>query len=171
MTGFITDGSSDYSNDQWCIWVISSPGSAISISFSDFSLESCCDYVFINSCCDVNTTSCGCPTELARLGGQSVSSSMSWTSTTGYMWIYFATDGSVVYPGFEGYWQVAGSCVPCEAGTYKEAAGDAACSSCPSGTPPTPPPSLPFLATTVRRYVLGGCRCPFFVFDLSDACL
>ena len=126
QSGSIADGSGSwsYSNGEDCSWVISSVGdSSISISFSQFETESSSDRVVIYSCSSSDgATSCKSSSELASLSGSSISSSRSWTSTTGYMRVRFTSDSSVTYAGFVGNW---------DTGT---------CSLCPAGKPHSPPP-------------------------------
>ena len=123
QSGSITDGSGSYSNGADCSWVISSVGSIISISFSQFETESSDDRVVIYSCSSSNSaTSCESSSELASLSGSSISSSRSWSSTTGYMRVRFTSDSSRTYAVFVGNWNM---------GT---------CSECPAGKPPSPPP-------------------------------
>ena len=124
-SGSITDGSGSYSNGEDCSWVISSVGSSISISFSQFETESSSDRVVIYSCSSSDSaTSCESSSELASLSGRSISSSRRWTSTTGYMRVRFTSDSSVTYAGFVGSWTT---------GT---------CSLCPAGKPLSPPPRV-----------------------------
>ena len=105
LSGSITDGSGSYSNGEDCSWVISSVGSSISISFSQFETESSSDRVVIYSCSSSDSaTSCESSSELASLSGSSISSSRSWTSTTGYMRVRFTSDSSGTYAGFVGNW-------------------------------------------------------------------
>ena len=124
QSGSITDGSGSYSNGADCSWVISSVGSSISISFSQFETESSSDRVVIYSCSSSDgATSCKSSSELASLSGSSILSSLSWTSTTGYMLVRFTSDSSVTYAGFVGNWHVGNLC-----------------SLCPAGKPPSLPP-------------------------------
>ena len=124
QSGSITDGSGSYSNGADCSWVISSVGSSISISFSQFETESSSDRVVIYSCSSSDSaTSCKSSSELASLSGSRISSSRSWTSTTGYMRVRFTSDSSVTYAGFVGNWNMN------------------KCSLCPAGKPLSPPPS------------------------------
>ena len=105
QSGSITDGSGSYSNGVDCSWVIRSVGSSISISFSQFETESSSDRVVIYSCSSSDgATSCESSSELASLSGSSISSSRSWTSTTGYMRVRFTSDSSGTYAGFVGSW-------------------------------------------------------------------
>ena len=110
-SGSLTDGSGSYGNDEDCSWVITASGGSISISFPSFSTESGYDYVYVYSCeSSSGATSCGSSSELAKLSGSSVSSSSSWTSTSGIMRVRFTSDGSTTRSGFEGQWQVGGGC-------------------------------------------------------------
>jgi len=116
QSGSITDGSGSYSNGADCSWVISSVGSSISISFSQFETESSSDRVVIYSCSSSDgATSCKSSSELASLSGRSISSSRSWTSTTGYMRVRFTSDSSGTGAGFVGNWDT-GTCSLCPAG-------------------------------------------------------
>ena len=117
QSGSITDGSGSYSDGEDCSWVISSVGSSISISFSQFQTEECCDKVVIYSCSSSNSsTSCVSSSELASLSGSSISSSRSWTSTTGYMRVRFTSDSSGTLAGFVGNWATSASEVGTAAG-------------------------------------------------------
>ena len=141
QSGSITDGSGSYSNGADCSWVISSVGSIISISFSQFETESSDDRVVIYSCSSSNSaTSCESSSELASLSGSSISSSRSWSSTTGYMRVRFTSDSSSTYAGFVGNWNmdtVACSGSLCAAGTYgpvgSTSLAAATCAPCPAG--------------------------------------
>ena len=138
QSGSITDGSGSYSNYEDCSWVISSVGSSISISFSQFETESSSDRVVIYSCSSSNSaTSCESSSELASLSGSSISSSLSWTSTTGYMCVRFTSDSSITGAGFVGNWNVF------------------PCSLCPAGKPPSPPNHTPAGCHGVTRAVNG----------------
>jgi hypothetical protein len=98
-TGTITDGSGadNYINNQSCSWLIqptgSSAGDSITLSFSSFELESCCDYVRVYDGTDDTGTLLG------SFNGTTVPSDV--TATSGAMYVTFTTDGSVVYGGFE----------------------------------------------------------------------
>ena len=116
QSGSITDGSGSYSNGADCSWVIRSVGSSISISFSQFETESSSDRVVIYSCSSSDgATSCKSSSELASLSGSSISSSLIWTSTTGYMRVRFTSDSSGTGAGFVGNWDT-GKCSLCPAG-------------------------------------------------------
>ena len=131
LSGSITDGSGSYSNGADCSWVISSVGSSISISFSQFETESSSDRVVIYSCSSSDgATSCKSSSELASLSGRSISSSRSWTSTTGYMRVRFTSSlysSSVTYAGFVGNWNTDTTCSLCPAGKYQATAGKHTC--------------------------------------------
>ena len=131
QSGSITDGSGSYSNGADCSWVIRSVGSSISISFSLFETESSSDRLVIYSCSSSDgATSCEFSSELASLSGSSISSSRSWTSTTGYMRVRFTSDSSVTYAGFVGNWDT----------DYTGLLLIKLCSLCPAGKPLSPPP-------------------------------
>ncbi len=136
LSGSITDGSGSYSNGADCSWVISSVGSSISISFSQFETESSSDRVVIYSCSSSDSaTSCESNSELASLSGRSISSSRSWTSTTGYMRVWFTSDSSGTYAGFVGSWASVPNraiCSKCPKGKYS-GRGSTACTNCPQG--------------------------------------
>ena len=131
QSGSITDGSGSYSNGADCSWVISSVGSSISISFSQFETESSSDRVVIYSCSSSDSaTSCKSSSELASLSGSRISSSRSWTSTTGYMRVRFTSDSSGTYAGFVGNWDTDST------GLFVRKF----CSLCPAGKPSSSPP-------------------------------
>jgi len=150
QSGSITDGSGSYSNGEDCSWVISSVGrSIISISFSQFETESGSDKVVIYSC---SSSSCESSSELARISGSSISSSMNWKSTTGYMRVRFTSDSSVTYAGFIGNWTAwnkaidgfvgnwsTETCVLCPVGKSSAVVGannDTTCALCGAGAYP-----------------------------------
>jgi hypothetical protein len=100
-SGIISDGSADYANNANCSWLIASTGGLISLSFSSFNTESGYDTVTVNRC---TSSSCGTVTQVAKLSGSSVSPSTIYTSSTGYMQVVFASDGSVTASGFVASW-------------------------------------------------------------------
>ena len=99
--GTISDGSSsssDYANGMACSWTLQCPtGQTVSLLFSRFNTESCCDHVGVY---DGSSTS---STRLAYLSGSTVPSS-SFLSTERSMHIAFSTDGSVIRTGWGGSW-------------------------------------------------------------------
>jgi hypothetical protein len=103
VVGTFTDGSgsSDYPNNADCSWIIAPNGAwMVSITFTDFSSESSYDYVNVWKCTD---SSCSYGQQLGTLTG-SYSTKQSFTSSTGYIYVYFHSDSSVVYPGFSAKW-------------------------------------------------------------------
>ncbi len=89
------DGS--YKNSENCSFLID-PGCATSITltFSSFYLESCCDYLTVYD----GSNSSG--TQLLRANGSILPKSV--TASSGKMFITFTSDGSVTYPGFQATW-------------------------------------------------------------------
>jgi len=131
-SGTISDGTSDYSNNANCVWLIAADdvNILISLSFSSFNTESGWDYVTVNSCV---TSSCSSVDLVARLSGSSVNSGTTYTSSTGYLQLVFTSDSSVTGSGFVAQWSTeARSCTACAAGTYKAGQGNAPCMSCPA---------------------------------------
>jgi hypothetical protein len=110
-SGTISDGTSDYTNNANCNWLIASSG-LISLSFSSFNTESGYDVVTINRC----TSSSSCVEQVASLSGSSVSLSTIYTSSTGYMQVVFTSDGSVLRSGFVASWSVPSTSCTCNAG-------------------------------------------------------
>ena len=95
-TGTVSDGDGSYSNSQACSWTIST-GSAITLSFSQFSTERGYDYVKVYD----GTSNSGAV--LGSFHGSSVPSAV--TARSGSMFVEFTSDGSVVNPGFVATWQ------------------------------------------------------------------
>ena len=94
-SGSFSDGSgaSSYNNNADCKWLIQPSGAtSITLSFSSFALETCCDYVRIY---DGTTTSAPL---LGSFNGTSLPPSI--TSTGGDMLVHFTTDGSVTAAGW-----------------------------------------------------------------------
>ncbi|PCJ79766.1 MAG: hypothetical protein COA57_15385, partial [Flavobacteriales bacterium] len=86
-----------YTNNENCSLLIN-PGCATSITltFNSFWLESCCDYVRVYD----GTSTSG--TLLLQANGTTIPSPV--TATSGAMYIWFTSDGSVVYSGFDVTW-------------------------------------------------------------------
>ena len=122
------DGSR-YGNYESCTWVIS--GTGPSITFSAFSTESCCDYVYVEECYD--SACSGGATRLAKLSG-SASSGLTYQSATNHLRVRFTSDRSTTYSGFQAEWNVVDVCSACEVGTYKTAVGSGDCLACPANT-------------------------------------
>jgi hypothetical protein len=102
-SGTFSDGSgpADYSSGANCKWIISPTNAVqITITFRQLSIESGFDFVRIYECTDAN---CGRAQLLAELSG-TYALSQSITSSTGYMAIWFTSDGSFTGPGFSASW-------------------------------------------------------------------
>jgi hypothetical protein len=136
-------------NNEVMSAIISSPG-AISLAFTDFSTEGCCDYVTVSSC---NTPS-SCVHQLGSYSGNKIPSQV--TSNTGIMRIDWRSDSSVMSIGWTAVWTYLGehydchlnhqidrparcyccisfsvaagasTCTTCQAGSYSSASGEAA---------------------------------------------
>ena len=111
---FNTTSSGNYKNNQECLWMISAPNEGtIALSFYSFNTESGDDLVSIYRCSDMlclNAYDYGKsqfvnPTYV--LSGNTISSSTTYTSDTGYMFIVFESDADGRRDGFEAGWWVA----------------------------------------------------------------
>ncbi|WP_375583664.1 MBG domain-containing protein [Cyclobacterium xiamenense] len=96
-SGSFSDGSVDgnYINNQSCSWLIEPTNTNpfnIELSFSEFELQTCCDYVRI-----YDGTSDEAPL-LGEFNGTDLPDAV--RSTGRSMYVTFSTDGSVVYDGF-----------------------------------------------------------------------
>ena len=104
-SGSISDGPSNYDNNEDCEWTIAteSANASIWLSFSSFNTESGYDFVKIYSCL---TSSCMSKEQVARLSGDALitSGNTTYTSSTGYMHVVFETDFSVIGSGFVAQW-------------------------------------------------------------------
>ena len=100
--GSFSDGSGTlyYRNDMNCKWMIAPTGATqITLSFSDFDTESCCDFVRVWQC---GNTDCSSSRRLlATLSG---SSRTRVVSQTGFMLVQLITDASVTGSGFAATW-------------------------------------------------------------------
>jgi PKD repeat protein len=110
LTGTLYDSGgpfSTYQNGENCSLLIS-PGcqATITLVFSQFQTESCCDPISI-----YNGTSTSAPL-LGTYAGSSLPPTL--VATSGNMFIYWSTDGSVVYNGFAATWTaiVSGTIAP-----------------------------------------------------------
>ncbi len=102
-SGTLSDGSGSgyYPNQAVCKWIIAPVGaSTITITLTELSTESCCDFVTVSACFDVN---CQSRQQLTRQSG-SLSTQQSFTTTSGFAMVEFTTDGSVVGGGFAASW-------------------------------------------------------------------
>ena len=94
-------GSANYPDNAVCEWVLSPAGAAqVTVTFTSFITEACCDSVRVYSCA---SSACTNNSILGTLQG-SIANGRSFTSLTGYMLISFTTDGSVVYDGFSAFY-------------------------------------------------------------------
>ena len=133
-SGTISVGTSEYVDNMNCHWLIVSKGS-ISLLFSSFDTEHCCDFVTINRC---TTSSCSTVEQVVKLSGSGGVGSI-YTSSTGYMQVLFKTDGSMRGSGFVATWSITyqDTCTDCGAGTYSTAVGssvNSTCIACPSNS-------------------------------------
>lgn len=104
-TGNFTDGSgsNNYSDYQDCAWRIQPPGAgSITLSFSAFATESCCDAVYIYDGADVNAPL------IASFAGTSIPPNV--TSSGGVMYVRFVTDYSVTYSGWAASYTCSSGC-------------------------------------------------------------
>jgi hypothetical protein len=101
--GTLSDGSGSayYPDSAACQWVIAPTGaSQIYITFTEFSTESCCDFVRVYSC--VNSQ-CVTAQEVQVLSG-TYSTGQVVTVASGYALVQFTSDGSVTSSGFTATW-------------------------------------------------------------------
>ena len=103
-TGSLSDGSGSalYGNNANCKWIIAPPGaSEVTITFTEFSTESCCDFVRVWQCTDLLCSSTGPP--ITSLQGN-YGGPKRYTASTGYMMVQFTTDSSITSSGFSATW-------------------------------------------------------------------
>ncbi|OFX22987.1 MAG: hypothetical protein A2033_13230 [Bacteroidetes bacterium GWA2_31_9] len=100
QTGIIYDSggpSGDYQNGENCSFLISIPcASSITLSFSSFYTESCCDDLYIYD----GTSSSS--TLIYSAAGSTIPPDL--TAYSGNMYLVFSSDGSVIASGFEASW-------------------------------------------------------------------
>ncbi len=117
LSGRISVGSKEYTDNVQCFWIISPVNSTqVELKFSEFELEGpapCCygDSVEISECADIT-----CLTNikiLIRISGTMSVVPPTIVSKTGIMLVHFLTDVLWSKKGFE-----ASYSVPCEAGSY-----------------------------------------------------
>jgi hypothetical protein len=102
-TGTFSDGSgsSNYANRAVCQWMIAPTGATqVSLSFTDISTESCCDFVRVFRCSSVECTDLQQVSELS--GRLSAGKIQLWT--TGVFLIQFTSDGVLPDFGFIASW-------------------------------------------------------------------
>ena len=104
ISGTFSDGSgnSTYGFNEDCWWLISAPDN-ISVSFSSFDTESCCDYVSIYRC---DTATCDDSSERILREAGTLSPSNVYSSSTGFLKVTFTSDGSNTRSGFTAAWSV-----------------------------------------------------------------
>jgi hypothetical protein len=127
-------GPSDYSDNSQCQWILAPTGAArVTITFSEFSTENLYDYMDVYQC---TTIQCILGIRLGRLSG-TYASPQTFTSTTGYMLLYFFSDGSVRSTGFTAQWTSGSESV----------------------TPAPTPASSPVSVSDMYTRVLFNCEC------------
>jgi len=106
-TGTVTDGPGPYNDNSDCTWIIAPPGApAVTLSFSSFYTDPCCDFVTVYSC-----PTAACNSGLSLLGsfaGTTVPTAV--VSPTGIMKVTFTSDDSVHYDGFLATYTVPPDC-------------------------------------------------------------
>jgi hypothetical protein len=103
--GTFSDGSGleVYQESAICEWIIAPTGeSRITIRFTTFQTESCCDFVKVYTC---NDRTCGSKILLQQLSG-SFTTPPSVTANSPYVLVEFISDGSVNFDGFSASWNV-----------------------------------------------------------------
>ncbi len=93
--GSFTDGSgsTDYDNNLNCSWTISPPGAtAITLTFTEFQTEECCDFVRIYDGANANAPLLG------EFSGPNIPSPV--TGLSGSLFVQFTTDQSAGFPGW-----------------------------------------------------------------------
>ena len=88
ISGTFSDGSGNYGNNENCWWLIEAPGAEISVSFSSFDTESCCDHVSIYRCA---TAECASSPRILRHAGSQVPNPYMHTHTHSCMQILSQT--------------------------------------------------------------------------------
>ena len=123
--GLITHVSGSHLNGESCIWIIA-PGDAksVTLSFSRFQTDSCCDFVCVYSCSDASCNSTSKHTN-SPVCGFSVPSEIS--SSTGIMKVEYKSDGSPRYSGFAASYKST-TFSACPTGQYT--GSDGGCYSC-----------------------------------------
>ena len=96
--GILSDGVNDYANNADCgLHIETSPGTAVQLTFTAFSLESNFDYVYVY---DGDSSSA---TQLARFTGYDTPATVA-TLGGNHMFVRMTSDGSVMNTGFEAIW-------------------------------------------------------------------
>ncbi|MFY8035355.1 MAG: CUB domain-containing protein, partial [Flexibacteraceae bacterium] len=93
VTGAVTEGQGQYTNNRRCSWLINPPGAtSININFLEMDMESCCDFVDIFDGPDSTFTRIG------RFTGATIPAAV--TVPGGVAWVRFTSDISLVGSGF-----------------------------------------------------------------------
>lgn len=105
--------SANYSNNESSATTIcpSTPGQLMSVSFTSFNLESCCDFLDIH-----NGNSTGAPL-IGTYTGTSAPCNIVSTAANGCLTFDFSSDGSVVYSGWAATLSCVASAPPAPAGS------------------------------------------------------
>ena len=130
-TGIFSDGPGKYGDSQTCSWLIASVAQ-IDVHFTLFETESNMDTVTINQC---SSSDCESTKEIAKLSGSAVSADTTFSSSTGFMQVVFASDGSTTAEGFVASWSIAvmAGCAECPTASYSGASGVSTCTLCEAG--------------------------------------
>jgi hypothetical protein len=101
--GTVTDGSGSgqYAHNSNCQWIIAPSGAThVTLTFSEFATEECCDVVHVSQC---NDLSCSMQQSLGELRG-TYPAPRNFTSMSGIMMVRFTSDESVTAGGFAASW-------------------------------------------------------------------
>ncbi len=99
--GNFSHGSGLYPNGANCQWIIAPVGvTGVTIRFTSFSTERCCDFVKVYQC---SSLACRSKEFLSELSG-TYPIAQNITSTTGYVLVHFTTNANTQYPGFIASW-------------------------------------------------------------------
>ena len=161
FSGTFTDGSGDgdYGNFEDCRWLIDGSGT-VTLSFPFFDLEQGYDFVILYECLSADIDEClecfpadidgclefGTLNEAHSLTGH-VSSSVTFSASSGALLVHFTSDYSETEAGFQAAWTDSAikcptspyymtdnaTCAPCGVGTYRRENMDV-CTLCPLGT-------------------------------------
>ena len=86
----------DYPNNYYKLWEIIPPSElVVLLQFTEFRLESCCDYLEVYSGDDLDSSS---SSWIAHFSGSGLPNDMIISGA--YLWLEFSTDSSVTYTGF-----------------------------------------------------------------------
>jgi hypothetical protein len=103
-SGTFSDGSgaSNYANSATCQWIIAPTGATqITLTFTEFSTESCCDIVRVYECANM---SCQAGVQLVGELSGYYASWQTITSASEFILVHFTTDPSTSQSGFTATW-------------------------------------------------------------------